>query len=197
VEGQQFRENVCSPKTKRTPHASTRIICHYSQEQHDEGFVILFFTSSSSAVHAASKPALSSALRYVARTGFQVSVLRLSNHARYLHGTVLSLARALTRARFRSRAPSLCHSIDYDTDASTRHSFSVSSTNIPVPPYLTPRSNSPQVLEASLSFILLIQTPSSKRAAVEEKVVVGLSVAAIAGVRSKVACCEHPPKCRG
>jgi hypothetical protein len=28
-------------------------------------------------------------------------------------------------------------------------------------------------------------------------VLVGLSVAAIAGVRSKVAFCEHPPKCRG
>jgi hypothetical protein len=32
---------------------------------------------------------------------------------------------------------------------------------------------------------------------VEEKVLVGLSVAAIAGVRSKVAYCEHPQKCRG
>jgi hypothetical protein len=107
---------------------------------------------------------------------------------------ICMLMYSLSLALSLSLAHSLCHSIDYDTDASTRHSFSVSSTNIPVPPYLTPRSIRPQVLEASLSFILLIQTPSSKRAEVEEKVLVGLSVAAIAGVRSKVACCEYPQR---
>jgi hypothetical protein len=80
-----------------------------------------------------------------------VSDLRHSNHARYLHVIILYL---LSLARARARSLSHYHSIDYDTDASTRHSFSVSSPNIPLPPYLTPRSNSPQVLEASLSFLL-------------------------------------------
>ena len=85
-----------------------------------------------------------------------MSALRLSNHARYLHVIILycalSRSRALSLSRVRSL--SLCHPIDYDIDASTHHSFSVSSPYIPVPPYLTPRSNCPQVLEASLSFLL-------------------------------------------
>jgi len=65
----------------QVPHVKLRVkaqvllpntrFSNYSQEQHDEGFVILFLASSSSAVHAASKPALSSAFRYVARTGFR------------------------------------------------------------------------------------------------------------------------------
>jgi hypothetical protein len=64
----------------QVPHAPSRVkaqvllpntpFSNFSQEQKDEGFVILFLASSSSVVHAASKPALSSALRYVARTGF-------------------------------------------------------------------------------------------------------------------------------
>ena len=46
-------------------------------------------------------------------------------------------------------------------------------------------------------FLRLLNLAPPEEEKVEEKVLVGLSVAAIAGVRSKVAYCEHPQKCRG
>lgn len=89
--------------------------------------MILFLASSSPNVHAASHQALPSALRYVARTGFRCGA---------------PLARSLASPDYH------WHGAD-DTDTSTGLSSSVPSCL-----FCLASRNNPQVIEASLSFLL-------------------------------------------